>query len=231
MKTLGILFQAAEFLAALVGTIYIMKYRVSSLIRYFVYFLWFNFFVEMFGKLPTLISTYDSMSFLKGTLLSYKNAWLYNIHSIISIVFYTWYFKENLISKKFIYILNVLIVVFFVTSVLNLLVTDDFFKVHSAFPMITGTLIILISVFFYFFEMLKSEKILEFNKDLVFYIAIGTMVLHLVVAPLFIYSSYYSKENVEFVKIRVIILYCAIIFTYTCYTIGFVVCSRKNKSY
>ncbi|WP_106791138.1 hypothetical protein [Aquimarina sp. Aq78] len=230
MKTLNILFQVAELLAALAGTFYIMKYRVDKLTRYFVYFLWLNFLVEMVGKLPTYIPAYDELSFLKETFLI-KNAWLYNIHSIVSIVFYTWYFRENLLSKKFKFTLDILIILFFITSVLNLLITDDFFKVHSSFPMITGTLIILISVFFYFFEMLKSEKILEFNKDLVFYVAIGTMVLHLVVAPLFIYSAYYSKENVDFIKIRVIILYCAIIFTYTCYTIGFIVCSRKNRSY
>lgn len=230
MKTLSVLFQVVELFAALVGSYYLIKYRVDKLTRYFVYFLWLNFIVEMIGKLPTYISTYDEMSFLKETFLN-TNAWLYNIHSIVSIVFYTWYFRENLLSKKFKDTVNILIVVFFITSIVNLLITDDFLKIHSSFPMITGTLIILVSVFFYFFEMLKSEKILEFNKDLVFYVAIGAMVLHLVVAPLFIYSAYYSKENVEFIKIRVIILYCAIIFTYTCYTIGFIICSRKNKSY
>ncbi|WP_281988114.1 hypothetical protein [Aquimarina aggregata] len=230
MKTLNILFQIVEFLAALVGTFYVLKYRVDILTRYFVYFLWFNFFVEVFGKLPAFIETYDSLSFLKKTFLL-KNAWLYNIHSIISIMFYTWFFKKNLVSKKFDSILNILMIIFFSTSILNLIFTDVFFEVHSSFPMIIGALIITISVFFYFFEMLKSEKILEFSKDLVFYIAIGAMVLHMVVAPLFIYGTYYSKANMDFIKIRLIILYCAIIFTYTCYIIGFLVCSRKNKSY
>ncbi len=237
MEVLEFLFRAAELIAAIVGIIYIRKYRVDILIRYFVYFLCLNFLIELFGKLPYLIDKTESLSFLKNTFLA-RNAWLYNIYTVLGYLFYITFFKLHLFSKGFRNILNILSIIFFISSLLNLLLTDVFFKIHSFFPMIIGTLTLLISVFFYFFEMLKSEKILKFNKDLVFYIAVGALVFHLCAPPLFIFTSYYSNLiSAEFVKIRMIILYSAIIFMYTCYTIGFVICIpqkklyQKNKSY
>ncbi len=237
MQILEILFLFFEFIAALFGIVYIRRYRVDNSIRYFVYFLWINFAVELFGELPKIIDQYDQLQFLKSTFLE-ENAWLYNIYTIISYWFYISFFKWNVKTKKFTFILNILMYLFLLVSITNLIVTDVFFKIHSALPMIPGTLIVVISVFFYFFEMLKSEKVLEFNKDLIFYIAIGALVFYLCAPPLFIYSGYYSNQiSTEFVKIRQIILYSTIIFMYTCYTLGFIICIfhrklyPKNKSY
>ncbi len=232
MKLLEIGFQTSEFLAALVGIICIAKYRVTSLsTRYFVYYLCLSFVVDIFGNLPTLIFKFDKLSFLKDTFL-YKNAWLYNSYTVISILFFIFYFRSNLTNKKFRNILSVSAILFFISSIFNFLLTDVFFSVHSSFLMMIGTFLILLSVFFYFFEMLRSEKILEFNKDLVFYVAVGSTVFHLCVTPLFIYSNYYSNSiSSFFVEVRQVILYSAIIFMYTCFTFGLIICLRKNKSY
>ncbi len=231
MKLLEISFQVSEFIAALVGVICMIRYRVDVLTRYFVYYLCLSFIVDIAGNLPKLILKFEELSFLKDTFLA-KNAWLYNTYTVISILFFVLYFRGYLKSDKFRKILSILAILFLISSVLDFLFTDVFFTVHTSFLMIIGTFIILISVFFYFFEMLRSEKILEFSKDLVFYVAIGASVFHLCVTPLFIYSSYYSNSiSSYFVEIRQIILYSAIIFMYTCFTIGLVLCSRKNKSY
>ena len=229
MKFLQIFFQLSEVLSALIGIYYISKYQTPSVVRYFVYFLCLNVVVELFGNLPFVIEGSQYLSFLKGTFVEY-NAWMYNSFTIVSYWFYISFFKWNLTNLRFKQVLNILTIVFLVISISYLLVTDVFFKSHTAFPMIFGTLIVVTSVFFYFFEMLKSEKILEFNNNLIFYIAIGAIVFHLCVPPLFIYSSFYSRKiSIEFVKIRQIILYSTIIFTYTCYIIGFAICISRKK--
>ncbi|AXT53621.1 hypothetical protein D1818_23375 [Aquimarina sp. BL5] len=231
MKILEFSFTAAEFLAALVGIIYIYKYRVDNATRYFVYFLCFSFFVELLGELPTLIKNNESLDFLNNTLLA-KNAWFYNIYTIISILFYVCYFKYYLKSRYLKNILNILLLVFLLSSIVNLIITDVFFVRQSSYVMVFGTFLILISVFFYFFEMLKSEKILEFNKDFVFYVGVGASIFHLCITPLFIYFRYFHDDiSPEFVQIHKTILYTSIIFMYTCFTIGFLVCFKKNKSY
>ncbi len=231
MEILEFSFTVAEFLAAFVGIIYMYKYRVDKATRYFVYFLCFSFFVELFGELPTLIKNNESLCFLEDTFWS-ENAWLYNIYTIISILFYVWFFRYYLKSKQLINILNILLLIFSLSSIVNLIITEVFFIRQSSYVMVFGTFLILMSVFFYFFEMLKSEKILEFNKDFVFYVGVGASIFHLCITPLFIYFRYFHDDiSPDFVQIHKTILYTSIIFMYTCFTIGFLVCFRKNKSY
>ncbi len=221
-----------ELLALVAGTIYITKYRAGFPARYFVFFLWLTFFVEIiFGWFPSLVYYVDSFSFLKGTLLE-KNFWIYNIYHIINFYLYTSYFKWNInssLSKK---ILNFLLVAFLISSSANLFLSNIFFTSLSSYTFIVGSVMFLLSISFYFFKMLKSDEVLSFNKTLPFYVAIGSLVYHLMITPIFIYDNYFNYEkNPDFVEVHEIILTSVNIFMYTCYTIGFFVCSRKNKSY
>ncbi len=221
----------AELIAAIVGTFYISKYRMSENIRYFVFFLWFTFFVEIVGSFSIFISKYNTFNYLKGTLIA-DNSWLYNLHTVISYLFYINFFKWNIQNKSATKVLNLISVFFFIFSICHFVFTDIFFKLHSPIIIIIGTTFLLYSVFSYFYQLLQSDEILRIGKTLVFYIAIGTLVFHLCVTPFFIFLKFYKASiNPEFVKITKVVIPCAIIFMYTCYTIGFIVCSRKNKSY
>ncbi|GAA4278415.1 hypothetical protein GCM10022259_31400 [Aquimarina mytili] len=220
-----------ELLAALVGSYTMKKYRVRKLTRYFVYFLWLTVFVELiFGWIPWFVYKIDSISHLKQTFLG-NNHWAYNVYFIISFLFYIFFFKENIHSKKIKLFLSVLMFLYVIASTSNLIFTNVFFEGTSPVTYIFGAILIFLSVMLYFYEILKSDTILSFHKSLPFYIAIGAMVFHLIVTPLFIYIQYNSVQNPDFVQVRKIILNSANIFLYTCYTIGFIVCSKKNRSY
>ncbi len=225
-----IVIKLLEFVAAITGTFYLKKEKKNLPTRCFVYFLWLTFFVEIIGMLPRAINHLEGFSFLKDTFLE-KNHWLYNAYHIISFLFYITYFKLNLGSKKIRTILDVLSVVYFVLTISYLITIGGYFKSLSTFTYIVGSILIFLCILLYFYEVIQSDTILSFHTNLTFYVAIGAMLFHLIVTPLFIYSEYYLGENPEFVKVRRIILYSANIFLYTCYTIGFIVCSRKNKSY
>lgn len=228
-----IIVNSFELLAAIIGTIYLIKrkYRVDKLTRYFVWFLWVTVFVELiFGWIPWFVYKVDSLLYLKKTFLR-NNYWAYNIYFIISFMFYVFYFKRNLNSKKFKDILNIVMIIYFVLSVSDLVFTNIYFTGISLVTYIIGSILIFLSVMIYFFEILQSDKILSFHKEIPFYVAVGSMVFHLVVTPLFIYMEYYSKKNMDFVTVKRFILYSANIFMYTCYILGFIVCYKKNKSY
>lgn len=220
-----------ELFSALCGRNYIRKYRGDKATRYFVYFLFFTFFVEVFGWLPKGIYYLDTFSFLENTFLK-QNYWLYNIYFIVSYVVYISYFQMKVRSIKFKKILNSISIFFFISSLLNLYMSDVYFNAVASYTFIVGTIFVLISVAFYYFEILQSDLILTFHKSISFYISIGALVFHLAVTPLLIYSKYFKmSKSPEFVELHRIILYSVNIFLYTCYIIGFIVCSRKNKSY
>ncbi|MDH7444117.1 hypothetical protein [Aquimarina sp. 2201CG14-23] len=221
-----------EIVTAIFGTVYIKKYREDKISRYFVYFLWFTaLFDTFFGWMPSLIENYDQLFFLKDTFL-YKNHWAYNSYDIISFSFYLFFFLNFIESTKAKKIGVYSIILFIVTSLLNLILSGVFFESPALFSLILGTLLLLFFIIYFYFQVLQSDKILDFYKILVFYISVGALVFHILVNPIFIYGEYYSNtKSPEFVEIYRSILTFANIFMYTCYTIGFIVCSRKNRSY
>ncbi len=220
-----------ELLSSILGRNYVAKYRNDNGIRYFVYFLFFTCFVEVLGWLPRGIYYLESFSFLKDTFLK-RNYWLYNIYFIISYTIYVFYFYSQVKSTKFRKILYFILIFYSISCVLNILLSKVYFNAYASYTFILGTLFVFISVAFYYFEILQSNRILTFHKSISFYISIGTLVFHLAVTPLLIYSKYFnSTKSPDFVQIHRIILTSANIFMYTCYSIGFIVCYRKNKSY
>ncbi|WP_438424282.1 hypothetical protein [Aquimarina macrocephali] len=220
-----------ELMAAIAGSFYIRKCRGDRFSRYFVYFLWLTLFVELFGTIPALIYYGDLFPSLKGTFLE-KNHWLYNIFFIYNFSFYIYYFCLNYKTEKLKVFMKALMVAYVLGAIVNLIFSDIYFIGISPFTYIVGTILLFVGGILYLYEILQSDKILTFYKTIPFYIAVGSVIFHLVVTPLFIYSKFYHMEkSPEFVDVRKIILNSAIIFMYTCYTIGFIVCSRKNKSY
>ncbi|MBG6132233.1 hypothetical protein IWQ47_004124 [Aquimarina sp. EL_43] len=221
-----------EITAALVGIFYIQKYREDKFSRYFVYFLWLTVFVELvFGWLPRGIENIEIFNGMKDSIFSH-NQWIYNIYDIISFSFYLFFFIGQINSVRIKKYGKVLIIIFVFLAIINLSITDIFFEAVSAFNYVFGSLLIFLFISYYFFHLLISDTILAFYKTLPFYIGVGCLLFYLIVTPIFIYGSYYSNaKSPEFVNVYAQILTAANIFMYTCYTIGFIVCSKKNKSY
>ncbi len=219
-----------ELIASIAGTSYVNRCREDETSRYFVWFLWITFFVELFGTLPSLIYYFGLFPALKGTFLEY-NDWLFNVFFIFNFCFYVYYFWLNYKIKSLKFFMKILTVIYVLGAIINLILTDIYFTGISSFTYVIGTILLFIGGILYLYEMLQSDKILAFYKTIPFYIAVGSIIFHLVVTPLFIYDKYHSLESPEFVDITRIILNSAIIFLYTCYTIGFIICSKKNKLY
>ena len=181
----GLIINLIELFSAFLGRNYVTKYREDKATRYFVYFLFFTFFVEVVGFLPRGVYYLDSLPFLKDTFLR-KNYWLYNVYNIISYLVYIWYFREQVKSTLFKKCLYVISVFYFFSSLLNLFVSDVYFDSYASYTFIVGTVFVFISVAFYYYEILQSDRILDFHRSISFYISIGALVFHLVVTPSYI---------------------------------------------
>ncbi len=231
MYTLVII-NLVEIVAAIAGTIYITRYREEKQSRYLIIFLWLTILMELtLGWLPAGVYFLELFSSLKDTMFE-DNIWVYNSYDIISFVFYFLFFSSLKELQKVRVISVLLSVSFVIFAVLNLYFSGNFFTEPSSLNFLIGSIFILLHIIYFFFQILQSEQILDFYKIIFFYVAIGTLVFHLSVSPILIYSKYFSNaKSPEFVQIYKIILSAANIFLYTCYTIGFMVCLKKNKSY
>lgn len=220
-----------ELLAAIAGTYYLSKTPDLKSSKLLVLFLWLIVLVELIGTYPA-IAYFTEYSYLsvKGTFFE-ENYWLYNPFIILSFAFYVYYFrsyiKKGLWRKTF----NYLIVSYVVFSILNLMVSDIYLKGFSKFSTIVGSLLVFSTVVVFYFEILKTDAILNLKRFLPLYISVGILVFNFCITPIDIFSEYFESKNHFYVRFKANIYLFANIFLYSTYIIGFIICSRKKKSY
>lgn len=227
--TLALLINLFEFLAFLFGLFYYSKNK-SKPTYYLVWFLGVTIFSELFNWYAYFVY-FGYLSFLKGTVFE-TNYWSANIYGLISYLFYINYFKWYLLEKKFIKIINVFSGVFLVVSLAEMLFSGGFFLRLLPISNVLGTLLVLISIAFYYLELLKSNQILLVQRSLPFYISVGTLFYHLCATPLFIYGVYYSNSiDPSFVSLYRHIIFGINILLYSIFIVGFLICSQSKTPY
>lgn len=218
-----------QIIAFLTGIFYYKRYR-SKPTLHLVWFLGITVFTELFNWYALFIDE-DFLSFLKGTPFQ-SNYWLSNIYTIVSFLFYINYFKWYLSNRKSVALLNFLSIVFFVISILEIAFSKGFFTGFMNITNIVGTLLVFLSIAFYYLELLKSDQILQVHKSLPFYVSVGALIFHLCTTPFFIYSSYYSNSiDPDFVNLYWQVIFGTNYLLYSIYIAGFLICSRKKDPY
>ncbi|MCF4102579.1 hypothetical protein L1I30_12960 [Gillisia sp. M10.2A] len=221
-----------EFLAAVSGAYYLKVSKSTNKgIVYFIYGLWLTIFIE-------LIALYSPWSYFEGyktfPYIEYSvfkhNYWLYNSFKIISFSIFFNLFIYQLSSPKTRRVLYGLMGFFVISSLLNLILTDAFFKAISSYTTISGSILLLICVGAYYYDILKSDKILLFYRNIPFYSSIAFLVWHLSTTPIYIYNRYFSLKNPHFVDFHFDLFRYSNVFMYSCFIIGFLVCSKWERS-
>jgi hypothetical protein len=224
--------RALQLMAALAGTYFYIKVNSTKSTRNLVLFLWLVVIIEVLGLYTTIgyYSKYRYLSFIEHSFLV-SNYWLYNPFIILSFVFYTWYFREHISDKRWRQVLKYLILIYTFLSTLNLIFSDVFLNGYSHFSTIAGTLLLILSITIFYFELLKSDVLLNLKHFLPLYISVGTLIFYLCITPVDIFSRYFKLGNYFFVYFRLNIYFYMNIFLYSTYILGFIICSRKKKSY
>ncbi len=217
--------------AAIAGIWYLKRNPNSPPeIKILVGYLWLVVFVELLGLYPAIayLTDYQYFSYTKGTPLE-RNYWLYNSFTLFTIFTYSVYFIAQLESLNNRFIFRLLLVFFLLAATINLIFIEGLFLSYSGFNSILGTLIIVLLILFYYYELLNNNKLLEFYKNLAFYISVGVLIWFLVVTPIFIYSTYFSLINPEFVSLQSLVLKICNLFLYGIIITGFYMCSGKRN--
>lgn len=223
-----------EFIAAFAGAYYLIKAKSIPLIhRIFVWFLWLTLLVDTSGfyNIVAYYSDYEYFSFIKGTSFVHTY-WLFNPYHLIAYVVFQSFFVTQINSGKLRKILWVIIILFTISAILNLILSGIYFTSYSAFSAIGGTVILVLYIGMFFYQILKSNRILDFYKDLAFYIAIGALLWHVSITPLFIYNKFgIMNTSPEFVNFYKILLSAMNAFMYGSFAAGFLIVAKKGRSF
>ncbi|WP_157972891.1 hypothetical protein [Aureibaculum luteum] len=205
----------SELLSAIVGTVYFYKYKHTTL-KYFLYLLWYITITEFLGW---YIRVTGNMAYIDENGWIY-NKWLYNILNIVTFstvyIIYYRYLKTQLFKKW----IKVFLIVFLLVNILNWAFIQNFIKEGAVFPKIIGSVFLIISIIFYFIELLRSEKIVIFHRLLLFWISVGLLLFYTGTIPFVL--KWNGFMVIKGVHELFLILYILAIIMYLTFTFGFI---------
>lgn len=222
-----------ELIAAVAGSIFLTKTnRENSDYKIFVRFLWSVLLIDILGGYAALayFSNYELFGFIKGTPFV-RNEWYFNIVEVYFILVYTYLFRSQLSGRRMKYLLKWSMMGYLIIAVLNMYLSDDFFTGDLMLNDMLGAFLIVLSVFFYFFDMMISDKVLTFYKNLFFYVAIGVTISYLVRVPISIYGAYFNERNDAFLELFYDLVRYTNIFMYSMFAMGFYMDYRYRKKW
>lgn len=219
-----------EIIAAITGSYYLSKNK-DSVLRIFVYYLWLTVFVEIIGSYTyLLLNNYDVSWFIniKNSVFCY-NIWLYNIYAFLAIGLIGLFYSNLMTNIFFKSIIMFIFVTYVIFAFVFFTFSEAFFVKSLPYNYILGGFVISVYVVLYFIELMRSEELLDYYRLPSFYISIALLIWYLCAIPLFIFSSYFYDINSNYVEFRSIALLFINIFTYSCYTFGFLYSLKRSK--
>lgn len=195
-----------------------------------VFYLWLVILVEIVGLYPIInyFTDFQAFPFVEGTLFE-RNYWWYNAYALVKFLIFLYYFIWQLRSTGARKFYSVLAIMFTIGGIINLFLSNVFFTAYSAFTSFVGTVILVTVILFYYFEILKSNRVLNFYRIPAFYFSVGILIWHLTVTPLFIYNHYFTLKSPEFIQLHVFVLHLANLILYSSFILGWITCSKYSR--
>jgi len=196
------IFSAIELVAALIGTWCFHKMTVP-IHRYFLFFLWYTFLVEI------------SNALLKD-FFNVDISWIYEIYTVTSFLFYFYWYYFILKQKIFRQIIIICALLFIMVTIIVELFPEQ--MAGRGFAFVTGTAGLLTVIFLHFYTLLTGDGIQIVKYKLSFWVSTALLLFYIGIIPLMLLSSYLSIEQLGYF----IILMALNIILYGCYVIGFI---------
>ncbi|TYA59281.1 hypothetical protein [Formosa maritima] len=220
--------KSIEILAFVVGLIVYNKYK-NTPVKYFIWFLGWIVFVETIGNYPRHLKDYDLEYLIEGTLIERNYWWFTLFWTSAAAFFYSWFFslryKSHMFKQiikicQFIYLLFLLISIFYDPLA--------FFSYRSEYLSILSVLVILLSLIFYFIELINSERLTNISRSIYFYIAVTIFIWWLVTTPLSFFEKYFTEADWDFIMIKWYIYLISNILMYSIFAFALIWCKPEQ---
>jgi len=213
----------SELLSAIVGTIFFYKYNNTPL-KYLLYLLWYITITEFSGW-------YINSNRIEPLLFFDQNGtaytlWMYNLLRIFTFSTLFYIYIKSINTKKFKRIIKIFLITYIVLAIINWSFIQSFIFEMSEIPKVAGSLFLIISIIFYFIELLRSEKIILFHKTLLFWVSVGLLLYYSGTIPFALkWNGYMLIPGIH--KLFLINTVLAIIM-YLTFTFGFIWSKKES---
>ena len=224
----GLITSLVEIAAAVTGVILYKKYKLTA-VKYIIYFLIYTFFVDLIGGYPSFFKKIGYFHLIEGTLIE-KNYWWYTIFwwiGLSTIIFYVNYqVAKNKRLKK---ILKYGFYLYLSQVILYIAFRFEYLFTYERFISIASLWMIILSIIIYFFETLRSDRIILFYKSVYFYFNIVFFVWILIIIPMNFFEVYFGTDDWNYVLLKWKIYLTLNIFLYLTLSAALIFCKPEKS--
>ncbi|MDN3665930.1 hypothetical protein ACFFU1_05635 [Algibacter miyuki] len=194
-----------ELLVAIIGTIYLFKYKHTYL-KYFLVILWYTAINEFSGYLFRILGFSTNMI-------------IYNVFHFINFSFLFLLFNRSLEIPKYKKATSIFLGIYVASFFINMFFENYLIEVQTV-PFLIASVLLITSIVFYFSEILNTEEVLYVKNNMLFWISVGYLLYLSGNIPIRVIRNYFadvvSLENVlEISSVLSIVMNM-------CFIIGFV---------
>lgn len=220
-----------EFLAAFTGIFFLPKYS-ESVVRIFIYFLVYVFFLEFLSYL-VYISDFKSMNkvrnLIDGTIFKRNYWWLTIGWYVIATIILVYFYFKVLRDKSYKILIKILGLLFICFSLIYLFLNIDKLW-NQFFPLLNNlsSFVILSSIVLFFFELLKTDRILDIKRSFYFFVSAALFIYLLVITPLSFYNIYFRNVDWNYIFLQMDIYLIMNTFLYLTFAFALIWCKPEQ---
>lgn len=212
VTNIKILLYFLQFSAAITASIYYYKYK-DTFLKYFLFIIWYSVLNELAARL-----------FVKQ--MGGNNIILYNIYNIINFSYSILLFRSSLSKPTNKRIMLPLLVIYLV-SVVAMCFFYNFRYDFFILTYVLGALFVITGIALYFNEILRSDKIIHVNKNLLFWLSTGWLIFYIATIPFYMMRQYYA--NLPVISISMYLIYFHNFVLYLIIITGFIWSGKEQK--
>ncbi|TYA59280.1 hypothetical protein [Formosa maritima] len=221
---------AVIFIAAFVGLLVFKKYKQTP-VKYFIYFLIYVFVTEVLGSYARILNQLGLYYLIESSVFKFNFWWHTLTWYLGSAIFFAWYYRKLLKNNFLKSILQYALYLFLIISIGNIVLNfQQFFEGTFKMIRIGNMSIIMLSAVFYIYELLHTEKILEFYTDFHFYISGILLIWLLVTIPLVHFVCGNAATDPNQAELKWLIMLYANIFMYLSFVVALIFSKPNNDS-
>ncbi|WP_298762364.1 hypothetical protein [uncultured Polaribacter sp.] len=201
------------YLAVIITGIFTLIYRRKYNTVFYKYFLAYIIMAIVVESLGVILTSYRI-----------SNIVVYNVYTFfefnfVALIYYT-LTKEEVSHLWIKYLMIFFNGIYFLSFI---------FKILEKSTVLLGAMVVCVFMVFYLKELLKSDKIIRFQKDLSFWITVGFLIYYLTTMPFYTVFYIFGYDAKSEGPNLFILQSVIIIFTHICFISG-IIWSSKEKN-
>ncbi|MCX7549825.1 hypothetical protein [Xanthomarina sp. F2636L] len=221
---------AVVFIAAITGLLVFNNYKHTA-VKYFIYFLFYVLAAEVLGFYGWFLNYFDLFYLIENTQIKFNFWWITLTWYIGSAVFLVWYYRKVLQTDFLKLLLKYAVFLFLIISLVTIAFNfSQFFNGTYKIIRIGHMSLIMLSAIFYLYEMLRSNNVLKFHKDIHFYISAILLIWLFMTMPLVHFVCGNADTDPVQAELKWMIMLYAKMFMYLSFALALIALKPKNDS-